>query len=498
MVEKYLFNYITKWKDEYPESIAIRYLDKNISYKSLYYYIINTQNMIRKLGINENDSVIYIGKKNEKLIIVQLALFNMKIPVMVAKNNIQKSNLENFKQLCNNTYIIFDENIQIFEDDSLIFCEKSDELGVLLISENNYLYIGELFLKENHLEYIPDEVNSNDKVYLNTTSGTTNISKIVSMEEYKIIENAKSINEIFPMDSSDCFMCLLPEYMHPHEIYCRPLIAGASIALLESKHMYKIAHYIKKYNVTQIFGIPSQFLAFLNFNIEKSDFKTIKYIFSGGEKTTNYLRRAFWDKYEKTFVTFWGSTETGGSTIYNNRLDLENYDDVIGRALPGYKIKLSENNELCIKGKACFDGYLDSNISSNIDLEGYYNTKDIVAIDNDGLYRFVGREDSIIKINGNKVSINNINEYLSKCIHIKQFFTCITENNKHIKILFIYITPVSELEEEHIREYINLYFSSEIKYRVVFLDNMPKTDFQKTNIHLLKELAKDEVNNDGK
>lgn len=63
MVEKYLFNYITKWKDEYPESIAIRYLDKNISYKSLYYYIINTQNMIRKLGINENDSVIYIGKK---------------------------------------------------------------------------------------------------------------------------------------------------------------------------------------------------------------------------------------------------------------------------------------------------------------------------------------------------------------------------------------------------------------------------------------------------
>ena len=487
-----LIDNVEKWKIETPTAIAIKSTEKFVTYSELYNYIVNAQKALNDIGLVRGDSVIYAGSKNKNLIILHLALFGLGISVLTVKGSVQMDSLMHVVDQCSSKFIICDGNFEIINEETLTFYGKNEHIMVLRVNEKKITKIAEFQLDNKDFSRKITNVKG-DKVYLNSTSGTTNIVKIVNVEEYKIIENARSINSIFPLEVEDSYLCLLPEYMHPHEIFCRPLVAGATIALLETKSFYKLGLYLNKFGVTQIFGIPSQFLALLEMPLTEMDFKTVKYLFAGGEKTSYYLKNEFYKRYNRKIIPFWGSTETSGSTFYDNSSAINSVDGLIGRPFPGYDVKINENSELCIKGKACFEGYLHKDTSSNIDYLGYYNTQDRVCLDIDGRYKFLGRKDQVFKVNGLRVSLEDVNAYLAKCTVIKQFFVCVPEDNRGHNLIFIYIVPTESTKIPCIKEYVRRYFSSNIKYRISFIDKTPLTDFGKMDLAKLEDQANKEV-----
>jgi long-chain acyl-CoA synthetase len=73
-------------------------------------------------------------------------------------------------------------------------------------------------------------------------------------------------------------------------------------------------------------------------------------------------------------------------------------DGSIGRALPGVELRIAEDGELLIRGPYVMLGYFhpeDGN--AGIDAEGWFQTGDIMAVDDDGYYQLVDRKKEIYK-----------------------------------------------------------------------------------------------------
>jgi acyl-coenzyme A synthetase/AMP-(fatty) acid ligase len=165
------------------------------------------------------------------------------------------------------------------------------------------------------------------------------------------------------------------------------------------------------------------------------------------------------------FANLYGPTETNVCTFYRipNNYDKEK-ELPIGKILPGlkYKIICEENNdfgELVIFGKCVMKNYWGDSINK-IESHWYYGdegigykTGDIVS--NDGeLIHFIGRKDSIVKLNGYRISLNEISKIILECPCVEQVYVDLYTKNK-IKQIIAFVS-ISEI-------YKNNYCTKQIK-----------------------------------
>jgi long-subunit acyl-CoA synthetase (AMP-forming) len=104
----------------------------------------------------------------------------------------------------------------------------------------------------------------------------------------------------------------------------------------------------------------------------------------------------------------YGLSETAGSVSVNrpgaNRIG------TVGRAMPGFEVKLAGDGELLVKGAAVMRGYRNSPelTAAAFDSEGWFLTGDIAEIE-DGFIKIVDRKkELIINANGKNMSPTNI------------------------------------------------------------------------------------------
>lgn len=125
------------------------------------------------------------------------------------------------------------------------------------------------------------------------------------------------------------------------------------------------------------------------------------------------------------FYNVYGCTETNDTFMYSvpTRVDETPDPMPIGQALPhiryrivnqaGEKVDPGEKGQLLVSGGTLMAGYLgDANKNSIVD--GFYATHDLVSQEQDGQLYFHGRIDSVVKTNGYRVNLTEIEDYLRK------------------------------------------------------------------------------------
>ncbi|MCA1843368.1 MAG: long-chain fatty acid--CoA ligase [Actinobacteria bacterium] len=97
----------------------------------------------------------------------------------------------------------------------------------------------------------------------------------------------------------------------------------------------------------------------------------------------------------------WGMSEIGVATWA--RLGEERYGTV-GRALPGYELRLLEDGELLARSPALMKGYRKDpdRTAEAIDADGWMHTGDVATIDHDGYVQIIDRKKELIINSGGK------------------------------------------------------------------------------------------------
>ncbi|MBS1695369.1 MAG: long-chain fatty acid--CoA ligase [Actinobacteria bacterium] len=97
----------------------------------------------------------------------------------------------------------------------------------------------------------------------------------------------------------------------------------------------------------------------------------------------------------------YGLTETSAAITVNRVGDLR--VGSVGKLLPGNSMRITDDHEVLVRGGVVFDGYWNNESETRAVLhDGWFDTGDLGAVDNDGFLTIIGRKKEIIVTAGGK------------------------------------------------------------------------------------------------
>jgi long-chain acyl-CoA synthetase len=103
-----------------------------------------------------------------------------------------------------------------------------------------------------------------------------------------------------------------------------------------------------------------------------------------------------------TVLEGYGLTETTAAATVNNRTGLR--IGSVGRALPGFEVRIAPDGEVLVRGGHVFRGYWgdDEATARVLDADGWFHTGDLGTLDDDGFLTITGRLKEILVTAGGK------------------------------------------------------------------------------------------------
>ena len=145
-------------------------------------------------------------------------------------------------------------------------------------------------------------------------------------------------------------------------------------------------------------------------------------------------------------VEGYGMTETAGLATINTRRD--NRVGTIGKAIPGYEIRIAEDGEIQTKGANNFQGYWRNNekTAETFTDDGWLRTGDVGRLDDEGFVTITGRlKDIIITAGGKNITPAEIESRL-KFSHYISDAVIIGDRRK-------YLTALVMIDQENVEKF---------------------------------------------
>lgn len=340
------------------------------------------------------------------------------------------------------------------------------------------------------------EVLAQDPAYLNLTSGTTGAPKAALTTHANIDANTRAAVETFGFTSDDVHLCMFPAFVHPHELFARPVYLGGSMVLLDTIQPKSIVRALHDYKVTTFMAVASIYETLVRLpSIDGLDFSQLRVPESGGMHVTPTLRTAFAERFGLPIHTVWGSTEACGIALANRPVAddprvLEAPPGSMGRPCPSYEAKImhgdckeagvGEVGELWVRGPGvCKEYYLGKGETRPVqDSEGWFRTCDLVRKDEDGFFHFLARSSGMMKVGGIKVFPAEIEDVIRSHPHVDEVAVVKVDDALHGEVpkAFIVTRPGMPLAPADLRRWCEgRLHRYKVPRLMEFVDQLPRT-----------------------
>ena len=199
-----------------------------------------------------------------------------------------------------------------------------------------------------------------------------------------------------------------------------PLLIGARIFFYPSPLHYRmVPEAIYDFDTTIVFGTDTFLNGWARY-AHVYDYHSVRLVFAGAEKLKDSTRKLYFERFGVRVMEAYGATETSpalaASSITNYRTGS------VGRLLPGIESRLEpvegvEGGSLVVRGPNVMIGSVEAAHPDVIHAPtgGWYDTGDIVTIDDDGFLRIVGRLKRFAKPGGERISLDGCEELAAAC-----------------------------------------------------------------------------------
>jgi acyl-[acyl-carrier-protein]-phospholipid O-acyltransferase/long-chain-fatty-acid--[acyl-carrier-protein] ligase len=286
-----------------------------------------------------------------------------------------------------------------------------------------------------HFTPIGRESKPTDTACIIFSSGSTGTPKGVMLSHANLLANIDSLQRVIAFDHRDSIAGILPLFHSFGTLGTLwwPLLNGVKTVYHPNPlQPMQVVRLVRDEQLTALLATPTLLQTYLR-KAEPSDFKSLRYAITGGEKLPETLADAFEEKFGLRPLQGYGATElspVAALSLPNQKIDrfrvTGNKPASTGHPLPNIAVRvtdpetgavlpLGETGLLWIKGPNVMQGYLNQpNKTAEVLQDGWYNTGDIARIDEEGFIYLTDRLARFSKIGGEMVPHGAIEEILQK------------------------------------------------------------------------------------
>ncbi|MEQ1705735.1 MAG: AMP-binding protein [Rickettsiales bacterium] len=267
------------------------------------------------------------------------------------------------------------------------------------------------FAKET-LNEIISKTDAQSPAVILFTSGSEGTPKGVALSHSNILANINQSCSVLDLTPSDILFNAMPVF-HSFGLtigMLLPLMRGINMFLYPSPVHYRvIPELIYDIDATVMLGTDTFFNGYARY-AHPYDFRSVRLAVAGAEKLKESTKHLYADKFDVNILQGYGVTEASPVISFNTLI--EHKTGSVGRAFPGIECKLEpitgmeRGGRLFIKGPNVMLGYIKADKPGVVQSQGeWYDTGDIVEIDENGFITIAGRAKRFAKIAGEMVSL---------------------------------------------------------------------------------------------
>lgn len=306
------------------------------------------------------------------------------------------------------------------------------------------------------------------------TSGSTGTPKGVVLNYRSFFDFMDWSNETFHFTGEEVIGALSPIVFDIYDFeLCLMMFYGATIVLIDGAMAVfpaKLLEVLRENKVNFIFWVPTIMVNIANMNLlEKLPLPDIKTVWFAGEvfptKQFNYWKRHL---PQAVFANLYGPIEITLDCIYyivdreftdNEALPIGipcNNTDILLLNSENQCCKEGEEGEICVRGSSLAMGYYNNpektktafvqNPLNESYPEFIYRTGDIASYGKDGLIYFKGRKDSLIKHQGYRIELTEIEHEIVNNLKLVPNCCVTYDKQKNAIVLFYEKNGISEVE----------------------------------------------------
>lgn len=330
------------------------------------------------------------------------------------------------------------------------------------------------------------------------TSGTTSAPKAVELTHNNLTSYITGTVEFASAEPGDAaLICVPPYHIAGVSAALSNLYAGRKMVYLTQFDAREWVRLVESEGVTSATVVPTMLDRIVTvLESESTALPTLRTLAYGGSKVALPLVRKALELLPAVgFVNAYGLTETSSTiavlTPDDHRVALGSDDDAVakrlgsvGRPVPSIEVQIrgedgtvlgaGETGELFVRGEQVSGRY--TGIGSVLDEQGWFPTKDVATLDEDGYLYIGGRSDDTIIRGGENIAPAEIEDVLVEHPHVRDCAVVGPEDPEWGQIIVAVVVPApgTEPQPEELREFVRAQLrGSRTPDRVVFRDELP-------------------------
>lgn len=324
------------------------------------------------------------------------------------------------------------------------------------------------------------------------TSGSTGSPKLVRQSYQNLLSNTHSIIDYLKIDAQERPLAWLPmNYVYGLSIINTHLAQGATILLTNSGPVQpNFWRFLKEKQATSLSGVPYSWEILKKLRFLRMDLPSLHTITQAGGKLRPELQNelAMWAQEKNVrFFVMYGAAEATSRMGYLPAHQAQTKPGAMGIAIPGGHFELIDDSgetfvepgvtgELVYFGANVTPGYAvnRSELIKGDERGGRLATGDLACVDDEGFYTIVGRKARFLKVFGNRVGLDEIEQLV-----LREFpkLECVASGYDDNIRVFVTDDSVTDAVKSHLAQTCQLHHSA---FKVMGIASIPKNRAGKT------------------
>jgi fatty-acyl-CoA synthase len=286
-------------------------------------------------------------------------------------------------------------------------------------------------LQDDVLLECKEELDFDDPINIQYTSGTTGFPKGVVLTHHNLVNNGYFIGECMDFTDKDRLCIPVPFY------HCFGMVLSNLACMTHGATMVLPAEYfdpvstmsaIEKERCTAVHGVPTMFVAELEHpDFSKFDFSSLRTgIMAGSPCPIEFMKKVNTLMNMREVVITYGQTEASpGITMSSTDDSLDQRVSTVGRPMPHTEMKIvdpktgkmvsrGDTGEICARGYMIMRCYYNNPVATDqaVDKEGWLHTGDLGTLDGEDYCKITGRLKDMVIRGGENIYPREVEEFL--------------------------------------------------------------------------------------